>query len=137
MLINLANPWRIQFLFPNKQATQGIALADLNDNGTINVLTNNDIKNDRYIEAWNNNGVVSRDGLKFSPVIDLPIESFHPFDVGNINGDGHADIIIGRQNKINQVYLSQLDLITVVLVFVLWTWLEISVYSTWLTLIIP
>jgi len=107
--IDPPNPWRIQYLFPSKQTTQGIALADLNGDGTLDVLTDHDIGNDRYIEAWMNNCLVDRDGLKFSPAIDLPIEPSHAFAVGDMNGDGLADIIVGRQNKINQVYLSQLD----------------------------
>jgi len=54
-----------------------------------------------------NNGIVGAGGAKFSPAFDLPIQDASVFAVGDMNGDGLADVIFGRKFQTNQVYINR------------------------------
>jgi len=100
------HPWRIKHSLPSKLSGTVVNLADLNGDGTLDVLTDHRLDSERRVEAWMNNGVVGIGGLKFSPAIDLPIHQTNVFTTGDMNGDGLSDIIVGRKYQFNQVHIN-------------------------------
>ncbi|MDH5389217.1 MAG: FG-GAP-like repeat-containing protein [Gammaproteobacteria bacterium] len=89
--------------------TQGIAMADLNADGHLDIITGNDGSPARI---YFNTGVPES---PFGGVVGeaLSITSgnywFRSIDVGDVDLDGDLDIVIARYNSPNLLYLNQLN----------------------------